>query len=69
VKTFLLYVLTLNAQTGDLIDSHPDPGAKPQEAQDCIADSVAKGPQLVKDGKATVYLCFNLAKDTSKVVI
>jgi hypothetical protein len=67
MKTWLLYVLTLNAQTGDLIDSHPE--GQPMEAKDCIAATLEKGPQLVKDGKATVYVCYNLAKDTSRVTI
>jgi hypothetical protein len=70
MKTFLLYVLTLNAQTGDLIDSHPDPEyVQPMLAQDCIAATVAKGPQPVRDGKATIYVCYNLSKSTSKVTI
>ncbi len=62
MKTFLLYVLTLNAQTGDLIDSHPE--GDPLLAEDCVKAMIEKGPQVVKDGKATVYVCHNVKQAT-----
>jgi hypothetical protein len=65
MKTWLLYVLTLNAQTGDLIDSKPE--GEPMLISECAAATVEKGPQPVKDGKATVYVCYNLAKQTKDI--
>lgn len=63
MKTFLLWVLTLNAQTGDLVDSKPADGP-PMSPEDCIKAMFEKGPQLVKDGKATVYVCHNIMRDS-----
>jgi hypothetical protein len=62
MKTFILWVLTLNAQTGDLIDSHPE--GDPMAADACVKAMIEKGPQLVKDGKATVYVCHNVRQPT-----
>jgi hypothetical protein len=67
MKTFVLWILTLNAQTGDLIDSRPE--GDPLGPDDCVKAMIEKGPQLVKDGKATVYVCYNLAKSTTQVRI
>lgn len=64
MKTWLLYLLTLNAQTGDLLDSKPE--GDPTSPEKCLRAMIEKGPQVVKDNKATVYVCFNLAKDTSR---
>lgn len=65
MKTWLLWTLLLNAQSGDLVDSKPVDGP-PMEAEECVKAMLEKGPQLVKDGNATVYVCHNLAKDTSR---
>lgn len=62
MKTFVLWVLTLNAQTGDLVDSHPE--GPPLLPTDCIKVMVEKGPQVVKDGKAIVYVCHNIKSVT-----
>jgi hypothetical protein len=67
MKTWLLYLLTLNAQTGDLIDSHPEGSA--MLAEDCLKAMTEKGPQVVKDGKATVYVCYNTAQQTTSTRI
>lgn len=58
MKTWLLYLLTLNAQTGDLLDSKPQ--GDPMSPEECMRVMTEKGPQLVKDGKAKVYVCYNV---------
>jgi hypothetical protein len=67
MNTWLLWVLTLNAQTGDLLDSHADPDSKPVTPEACAQAMIEKGPQLVIDGKVKVFICYNMAKDGSKV--
>lgn len=68
MKTWLLWTLLINAQTGDLVDSHPVDGP-PMSPEECVKAMLEKGPQLVKDGNATVYVCHNVAKDAAKVTI
>ena len=63
----MLWVLVLNATTGDLIDSHPEGVAMSADA--CVKAMVEKGTQPVRDGKATVYVCYNMAKSTKDIRI
>ena len=67
MSTFMLWVLVLNATTGDLIDSHPEGVAMSPE--ECLRAMTEKGPQPVRDGKATVYVCYNMAKSTKDIRI
>jgi hypothetical protein len=67
MKTWLLYLLTLSAQDGTLLDSHPE--GQPMLAEECLRAMTEKGPQVVKDGKATVYVCYNLSKQTRNIRI
>jgi hypothetical protein len=67
VKTFVLWILTLSAQDGTLIDSHPE--GDPLSPEDCIKAMFEKGPQVVKDGKAVVYVCHNVAQQTKSTQI
>lgn len=64
MKTWIIWLLTLNAQTGDLIDSHPEGVAVSLE--NCNKTLMEKGPQLVIDGKATVYVCHNIKQEAGR---
>lgn len=55
MNTYILWILFLSPINGDLLESRPD--SEPMSLQACIEASVERGPQVVKDGKAPVFVC------------
>jgi hypothetical protein len=66
MKTWLLYILTLNAQTGDLIDSQQEGEAMTAEA--CVKAREGK-ISVAKDGKFQMWICFNGQTYTKTVML
>lgn len=57
MKTWLLWLLVLDANTGDLLDSHSE--GDPKTAIECLKDRDGRVSKT-EDGRVTVYVCENM---------
>lgn len=55
MSVYILWLLILDATTGELIGA--EPASKPMTIAECLERQVETGPQKVVDGKVKLYVC------------
>lgn len=71
MKSFVLLMLTLNAQTGEPLELAQVPidgSLAPVTAAKCLEAQVAQGRHDAKDGKAVVFTCGNIVATETKPI-
>lgn len=56
MKTWVLWVLTLNTQTGAIVAQAPEPSYEPTTVEQCLKDQTSRISHA-KDGKVQIYEC------------